>query len=150
VVQNKEATSDGEKDREEDEKEELYRLIRKLGHDCIVAAPSLSPKKPGDRVKTNRRDAVGLINFTLASVENVPVVRAVLDRAHQSNRTRRPRCSVWLRRRSVFSQPQRTSLTNHQRLRSYLPLPDLPRSRGKLGGLTARLLMVADEIIPSL
>src|SRR5215468_3182209 len=38
----------------------LYRLIRKLGHDCIVAAPSLIPKKPGDRVKTNRRDAVDL------------------------------------------------------------------------------------------
>src|SRR3981189_2732192 len=38
----------------------LYRLIRKLGHDCIVAAPSLIPKKPGDRVKTNRRDAIGL------------------------------------------------------------------------------------------
>src|SRR5450631_2450254 len=38
----------------------LYRLIGKLGHDCIVAAPSLIPKKPGDRVKTNRRDAVGL------------------------------------------------------------------------------------------
>ena len=38
----------------------LHRLIGKLGHDCIVAAPSLIPKKPGDRVKTNRRDAVGL------------------------------------------------------------------------------------------
>jgi transposase len=38
----------------------LYRLIGKLGHDCIVAAPSLIPKKPGDRVKTNRRDAIGL------------------------------------------------------------------------------------------
>jgi transposase len=36
----------------------LYRLIRKLSQDCIVAAPWLSPKKPGDRVKTNRRDAV--------------------------------------------------------------------------------------------
>ena len=38
----------------------LHRLIGKLGHDCIVAAPSLIPKKPGVRVKTNRRDAVGL------------------------------------------------------------------------------------------
>src|ERR1700691_192766 len=38
----------------------LYWLIRKLGHDCIVAAPSLIPKKPGERVKTNRRDAIGL------------------------------------------------------------------------------------------
>jgi transposase len=35
----------------------IYRLIRKLGHDCLVVAPSLIPKKPGDRVKTNRRDA---------------------------------------------------------------------------------------------
>src|SRR5262249_36224984 len=44
----------------------LYRLIKKLGHDCIVAAPSLIPKKPGDRVKTNRRDAVGLAKLLRA------------------------------------------------------------------------------------
>jgi transposase len=44
----------------------LYRLIRKLGHDCIVAAPSLIPKRPGDRVKTNRRDAVGLAKLLRA------------------------------------------------------------------------------------
>src|SRR5881398_1475346 len=37
-----------------------HRQITGLGHDCIVAAPSLIPKKPGDRVKTNRRDAVTL------------------------------------------------------------------------------------------
>lgn len=36
----------------------LYRLIRSLGHDCIGVAPSLIPRKPGDRVKTNRRDAI--------------------------------------------------------------------------------------------
>lgn len=38
----------------------LYRLIRLLGHECTVVAPSLIPRKPGDRVKTNRRDAVAL------------------------------------------------------------------------------------------
>lgn len=38
----------------------LYRLIKHLGHACVVVAPSLIPKKPGDRVKTNRRDAVSL------------------------------------------------------------------------------------------
>src|ERR1700677_4792802 len=38
----------------------LYRQVTALGHDCIVAAPSLIPKKPGERVKTNRRDAIGL------------------------------------------------------------------------------------------
>src|SRR5215471_16969963 len=38
----------------------LYRQITGLGHGCMVAAPSLIPKKAGDRVKTNRRDALGL------------------------------------------------------------------------------------------
>jgi transposase len=38
----------------------LYRQIKELGHECIVVAPSLTPKKPGDRVKTNRRDALDL------------------------------------------------------------------------------------------
>src|ERR1700687_1781082 len=38
----------------------LYRQITVLGHACNVVAPSLIPKKPGDRVKTNRRDAVSL------------------------------------------------------------------------------------------
>ncbi len=44
----------------------LYRLIRALGHECLVAAPSLIPKKPGDRVKTNRRDAVKLAKLLRA------------------------------------------------------------------------------------
>jgi transposase len=38
----------------------LYRQITELGHACMVAAPSLIPKRPGDRVKTNRRDALDL------------------------------------------------------------------------------------------
>jgi hypothetical protein len=38
----------------------LYRQIKNLGHECMVVAPSLILKKPGERVKTNRRDAVGL------------------------------------------------------------------------------------------
>ena len=32
----------------------LHRLITKLGHSCTVAALSLIPRKPSDRVKTNR------------------------------------------------------------------------------------------------
>ena len=36
---------------------ELYRRLRKAGIHCDVAAPSLTPVKPGQRVKTNRRDA---------------------------------------------------------------------------------------------
>ena len=37
---------------------ELYRQLTDMGHDCVVVVPSLIPKRPGDRVKTNRRDAV--------------------------------------------------------------------------------------------
>src|SRR6202045_4274877 len=38
----------------------LYRQIEALGHACLVVAPSLIPKRPGERVKTNRRDAGSL------------------------------------------------------------------------------------------
>jgi transposase len=36
----------------------LYRYLTQNGQVCWVVAPSLIPKKPGDRVKTNRRDAI--------------------------------------------------------------------------------------------
>src|SRR5919109_2203822 len=38
----------------------LYRSLTHKGQVCAVVAPSLIPKKPGDRVKTNRRDAIKL------------------------------------------------------------------------------------------
>src|SRR3974377_2007401 len=44
----------------------LYRLLKSLGHDCLVVAPSLVPKKAGDRVKTNRRDAMSLAKLLRA------------------------------------------------------------------------------------
>jgi transposase len=44
----------------------LYRQVVALGHACTVVAPSLIPRKPGDRVKTNRRDAVALARLLRA------------------------------------------------------------------------------------
>ena len=44
----------------------LYRLITSLGFSCMVVAPSLIPRKPGDHVKNNRRDAVGLAKLLRA------------------------------------------------------------------------------------
>lgn len=38
----------------------IYRQLAKLGIECVVVAPSLVPRKPGDRVKTDRRDALKL------------------------------------------------------------------------------------------
>ncbi len=44
----------------------VYRHLRALGHDCVVVAPSLIPRKPGDRVKTDRRDSLGLAKLDRA------------------------------------------------------------------------------------
>ena len=44
----------------------LHRLLTDLGHHCTVVAPSLIPRKPGDRVKTNRRDALTLARLLRA------------------------------------------------------------------------------------
>lgn len=38
----------------------LQRQLAASGHDCVVVAPSLIPRKPGDRIKTDRRDAIKL------------------------------------------------------------------------------------------
>lgn len=35
----------------------VYRLLKKLGHSCAVVSPAMIPRKPGNRVKTDRRDA---------------------------------------------------------------------------------------------
>ena len=51
---------------------DLYRQIIALGHDCAVVAPSLIPQRPGDRVKTNRRDALSLAKLHRAG-ELTPV-----------------------------------------------------------------------------
>ena len=45
----------------------LYRQITKLGHPCIVAAPSLMPQRSGKKVKTNREDAEALAHWLRAS-----------------------------------------------------------------------------------
>ena len=50
----------------------LYRQITSLGHDCDVVAPSLIPTKPGDRVKTDRRDTFKLSRLQRAG-ELTPV-----------------------------------------------------------------------------
>jgi len=61
----------------------LHRQITELGHECIVAAPSLIPKRPGDRVKTNRRDGVSLAKLLRAGELTAVWVP---DRGHEAMR----------------------------------------------------------------
>lgn len=61
----------------------LRRQLLEMGHDCIVVAPSLIPVKAGDRVKTDRRDAV-----MLAKLHRAGELTAVWvpDAAHEAMR----------------------------------------------------------------
>ena len=61
----------------------LHRLIQSMGYECMVVAPSLIPRKPGDQVKTNRRDAMGLAKLLRAG-ELTPVW--VPDEGHEAMR----------------------------------------------------------------
>jgi transposase len=59
----------------------LYRYLTKKGYDCWVVAPSLIPKKPGDRVKTDRRDAAQLARLARWGDLTVVYVPQVADEA---------------------------------------------------------------------
>ena len=66
----------------------IFRHLTKRGEDCMVLSPSMTPKRSGDRVKTDRRDSLAL---------------AWLHRAGRSGRSGRSmdpttptkRCATW-------------------------------------------------------
>jgi transposase len=59
----------------------LYRYLMNKGYDCWVVAPSLIPKKPGDRVKTDRRDARHLARLARSGDLTAVYVPKVEDEA---------------------------------------------------------------------
>src|SRR5499426_4287699 len=59
----------------------LYRYLHKKGYDCWVVAPSLIPKKAGDRVKTDRRDAMQLARLARSGDLTAVYVPQVEDEA---------------------------------------------------------------------
>src|SRR5215472_12621822 len=56
----------------------LYRYLTKKDYICWVVAPSLIPKKAGDRVKTDRRDAMQLARL-MRSGDLTPVYVPAID-----------------------------------------------------------------------
>ena len=64
----------------------LYRFLRDLGVDCDVIAPSSIPRRSGDRIKTDRRDArklatlyaAGLLSAVAVPDEELEATRALL------------------------------------------------------------------------
>jgi transposase len=85
----------------------LYRQIIDAGHVCIIIAPARIPRRPSDRVKTDRRDAIMLAKLHRAG-ELTPVW--VPDPCHEAMRD-------LVRCRASASQLQKCA---RQRLQSFL------------------------------
>ena len=61
----------------------IQRQLSAAGHGCVVVAPSLVPRRPGERIKTDRRDAANLARLHRAG-ELTPVW--IPDQAHEAAR----------------------------------------------------------------
>jgi transposase len=100
----------------------IQRHLSARGHDCVVVAPWLIPKRAGDRVKTDRRDAVGLARLhragelTAVWVPDVgheamrDLVRARLDAVHALRRARQQLSGFLLRQGCHYGRPAWTKL----------------------------------------
>jgi transposase len=104
----------------------IYRQLVDLGYGCTVAAPTLIARKPGDRIKTDRRDSQKLAlqyrfgNLTAVWVPD-PVheairdlVRARMDAVMQLMRARQ-QCLAFLLRRSRSYGPGKKNWTLRHR-----------------------------------
>jgi transposase len=100
----------------------IQRHLSGRGHDCIVVAPSLIPKRAGDRIKTDRRDAASLARLHRAGELTavwVPdpgheamrdLVRARLDAVHALRRARQQLSGFLLRHGCHYGRPAWTKL----------------------------------------
>jgi transposase len=61
----------------------IQRQLSAAGHGCVVVAPSLIPRKPGERIKTDRRDAINLAKLHRAGELTAVWVP---DQAHEAIR----------------------------------------------------------------
>lgn len=67
----------------------LHRLLTAMGHACDVIAPSLIPRRAGDRMKTSPRDAIKLAKFLLAGeLTQIWVPDEVHEATHELIRSR--------------------------------------------------------------
>ena len=104
---------------------ERYRQIKSLGHECVVVAPSLIPKRLGDRVKTNRRDAVSLAKLLRAGDltavwvpdrhhEAIRDLTRARDTAVMDLRSKRQQVSAFLLRQGLhYSEGKKTWTKAH-------------------------------------
>jgi len=112
----------------------IARRLKQLGIDCVVVAPSLIPKKAGDKIKTDKRDAEKLARLLRAgdlSPVYVPdatdeairdLCRARTDAVDDRSRSRH-RLKAFLLRHGFRYTPKTTWTPAHMRYLRELVLP---------------------------
>lgn len=115
----------------------LYRQLRDWGHGCLVAAPSLIPRRPGDRIKTDRRDAQTLArllrigDLTAVWVPDAiheavrELVRCREDFLQDKRRCQQRLCSFLLRHDCRYERRNWTDVHRRWLRRQRFDLPDL-------------------------
>jgi transposase len=104
----------------------VHRQLVGLGHGCTVVAPSLIPKKPGDRIKTDRRDSQKLaVQHRAGGLTAVWVpdevheamrdlVRARLDAVMQLMRARQQLLAFLLRHGRTYEKGRKNWTLRHR------------------------------------
>src|SRR6266850_4660541 len=113
----------------------LYRSLQKKGYDGWVVAPSLIPKKAGERVKTDRRDAVPLARVARSGDLTLVYVPQVNDEAIRD---------LTRAREDVISDLKDAQC----RLKAFLLRQDI-RSAGRANGSPAHLRWLSEVVCPT-
>ena len=112
----------------------IYRHLIAQGHACQVVAPSMTPRRPGERIKTDRRDSIKLARLARAgelTIVRVPdaqdeavrdVVRARSD-AVRNQRDARHRLKALLLRHEIRYAGKTAWTPAHERWLATLKLP---------------------------
>jgi transposase len=113
----------------------LYRYLTRRGLSCHVVAPSLIPRKPGDRVKTDRRDALTLARLMRSGDLTAIYVPRPEDEALRD---------LSRGREDAMRDLKRSKL----RLKSFLLRHDL-RDEGRANWTAAHLRWLAEVVCPT-
>jgi transposase len=113
----------------------LERYLRSKGERCLVAAPSLIPKRPGERIKTDRRDARNLaLALRAGTLTAVHVPTADQEAFRDVVR--------------AWQQSKRDITAAKQRLKSFLLRNDI-RYAGRATWNAAHRRWLAELVLPS-
>ena len=113
----------------------LYRCLTRQGLSCHVVAPSLIPRKPGDRVKTDRRDAFTLARLMRSGDLSSIYVPGIEDEALRDLSRGREAAMEDLKR-------------SKRRLKSFLLRQDI-RYEGRANWNAAHLRWLAEVVCPT-